>query len=166
MEQHKVRPTIMIVDDSEEDQMIMESILAKEYSLKIFSQSQEALDFALSNPPDLILLDVMMPDLDGYEFCLKIRSNPKLEFIPVIFITSKNDDEDERRGFASGGSDFISKPINAPTFLARINTHLKIKLAIDYLKSEKAGSNSGEHSISTDLVKIIKTLCDNPFLKI
>ena len=160
------RPIVMIVDDAEEDLMIMESILAKDYTLKPFSHSQEALDYAISSPPDLILLDVMMPDIDGYEFCRQIKSNTRLLNIPVIFITSKNDYEDEEKGFLSGGSDFINKPINAPIFLARVNTHLKIKLAIDYLKNENSRLFSDKEQSSSELIKIIKTLCDNPFFKI
>jgi putative two-component system response regulator len=160
------RPTVIVVDDGEENLMIMESILAKEFKLKLFSKSQQVLDFALTTPPDLILLDVMMPDIDGYEICRQLKLNPKLVDIPVIFITSKSDYEDEERGFSVGGSDFINKPIHAPILLARVKTHLKIKLAIDYLKNENARLQSGVKHSSSELVKIIKTLCDNPFLKV
>lgn len=155
----------MVVDDSEDDLMIIESILSKQYNLKLFNQSKEALDFVFSTPPDLILLDVMMPNVDGYEICKQIKSISKLEDIPIIFITSKNDYEDEERGFSVGASDFINKPINAPIFLARVKTHLKIKLAIDYLKKENTRLQSGEEHSSSELIKIIKTLCDNPFIK-
>jgi putative two-component system response regulator len=160
------RPTVIVVDDAEENLMIIESILANEYNLKLFSESQQALDFALSSPPDLILLDIMMPNIDGYEICRQLKSNPKLVDIPVIFITSKSDYEDEERGFSVGASDFINKPIYAPILLARVKTHLKIKLALDYLKNENTRLESGVKRSSSELIKIIKTLCDNPFFKV
>ena len=97
-----VRPTILVVDDADENLMIMESILAKEYSLKLFNQAKDALDYAFANPPDLILLDVMMPGIDGFEACRRLKANPKLTDIPVIFITSKNEDEYEETGFSVG----------------------------------------------------------------
>src|SRR5450759_5346225 len=98
MEESVVRPTILVVDDAHENLMIMESILANDYSLKLFNESKEALDYAFANPPDLILLDIMMPKIDGYEICRRLKANPKLSDVPVIFITSKTDIEDEERG--------------------------------------------------------------------
>ena len=89
----------------------MESILSNDYSLKLFNDSSEALEYAFANPPDLILLDVMMPKIDGFEICRRLKANPKLSDVPVIFITSKTDIEDEERGFSVGASDFIHKPI-------------------------------------------------------
>ena len=90
-----IRPTILIVDDADENLMIMESILGKEYSLKLFEVAKDAIDFAFTNPPDLILLDVMMPEIDGFEVCRRLKANSKLADVPVIFITSKGEDEFE-----------------------------------------------------------------------
>jgi len=89
MEEAAVKPTVLIVDDAPENLMIMESILAKYYSLKLFNDAKKALDYAFANPPDLILLDIMMPNIDGFEACRRIKANPELVDIPVIFITSK-----------------------------------------------------------------------------
>ncbi len=165
MEESAVRPTILVVDDAPEILMIIESVLAKNYSLKLFSDSKEALDYAFANPPDLILLDIMMPNIDGLEACRRMKANPKLADIPVIFISAKNEDEYEEYGFSVGASDFIHKPINAPILLARVNTHLKIKLVMDYLRNENARLQDSKKPSSSELLKVIKTLWDNPFIK-
>src|SRR5665647_856912 len=163
MEESVVRPTILVVDDAHENLMIMESILAKDYSLKLFNESKEALDYAFANPPDLILLDIMMPNIDGFETCRRLKANPKLVDIPVIFITAKNEDEYEELGFSVGASDFIHKPINAPIVVARVKTHLKIKLVMDYLRNENARLQDSKMKSSSELIKVIKILWDNPF---
>jgi putative two-component system response regulator len=153
------------VDDAHENLMIMESILAKDYSLKLFNESKEALDYAFANPPDLILLDIMMPNIDGFETCRRLKANPKLVDIPVIFITSKNEDEYEELGFSVGASDFIHKPINAPILVARVKTHLKIKLVMDYLRNENVRLQNSKKQSSPELIKVIKMLLENPFVK-
>ena len=165
MEKMEARPTILVVDDAEDNLAIIESILENDYSLKLFSDSKVALDYAFASPPDLILLDILMPNIDGFEFCRRLKANPKLMDIPVIFITSKNEDEYEEQGFAVGASDFIHKPINAPILIARVKTHLKIKLVIDYLKNENSNLQGNKQQSTFELLKIIKVLCDNPFLK-
>ncbi len=165
MGESDVRPTILAVDDASENLMIMESILAKDYSLKLFSESKKALDYAFANPPDLILLDIMMPNIDGFETCRRLKANPKLADIPVIFITSKHEDEYEEQGFSVGASDFIHKPINAPILIARVKTHLKIKLVMDYLRNENARLQDSKTQSSPELMKVIKMLLDNPFVK-
>ena len=136
MEDPKSHPSILVVDDAADNLMIMESILSKDYSLKMFSDSAQALEYAFASPPDLILLDVMMPQIDGFEICRRLKADPRLEDVPVIFITSKTDVEDEERGFSVGASDFIHKPISAPIVSARVKTHIKIKFLLDFLKAE------------------------------
>jgi putative two-component system response regulator len=165
MEESAVRPTIMVVDDAPENLMIMEAILTKYFSLKLFNDAKEALDYAFANPPDLILLDIMMPNIDGFETCRRLKANPKLVDIPVIFITSKNEDEYEEMGFSVGASDFIHKPINAPILVARVKTHLKIKLVMDYLRNENVRLQNSKKQSSSELIKVIKILWDNPFVK-
>ena len=165
MEENKKQPRILVVDDAPENLMIMEAILAKYYSLKLFSDSKEALDYAFANPPDLILLDIMMPNIDGFETCRRLKANPKLVDIPVIFITSKNEDEYEELGFSVGASDFIHKPINAPILVARVKTHLKIKLVMDYLRNENVRLQNSKKQSSPELIKVIKMLLENPFVK-
>lgn len=147
MKDTKNHPKILVVDDAPENLMILESVLSKDYSLKMFSDSGEALVYAFANPPDLILLDVMMPKTDGFEFCRRLKANQKFADVPVIFITSKTDIEYEERGFSVGASDFIHKPISAPIVKARVKTHIKIKFMLDFLKSENTNlQKNAEHS--------------------
>ena len=154
MEESDVRPTILAVDDAPENLMIMESILAKYYSLKSFNDSSKALDYAFANPPDLILLDIMMPKIDGFEICRRLKADARLSDVPVIFITSKTDIEDEERGFSVGASDFIHKPISAPIVAARVKTHIKIKFMLDYLRYENTHLQKSAEDTSTELATL------------
>lgn len=154
MEATKKKPKILVVDDAPENLMIMESILSKDYSLKLFNDSKEALEYAFSNPPDLILLDVMMPKIDGFEFCRQLKANTKVSDVPVIFITSKTDIEDEERGFSVGASDFIHKPISAPIVAARVKTHIKVKFMLDYLKYENTHLQKNAENSSSELATL------------
>jgi putative two-component system response regulator len=165
MEKPEVRPTIMVVDDADENLMILEAILTEFYTLKLFNDAKVALDYAFANPPDLIMLDVMMPDIDGFECCRRLKENQKLSDIPVIFITSKNEDEYEELGFSVGASDFIHKPINAPIVVARVKTHLKIKFMMDYLRNENTRLQKNASNSSDELVSITKLLWGSPFIK-
>ncbi len=159
------RPTVMVVDDTDINLMIMESMLAEEYSVKLFNQAKVALDYAIVNPPDLILLDIMMPDMDGFETCRRLKGNAKLADVPVIFITAKNEDEYEELGFSVGASDFIHKPVNAPILLARVKTHLKIKLVMDYMRNENARLQGKAKLSSSELMDVIKILWGSSFVK-
>lgn len=160
-----VRPTVMIVDDADENLMIMESILAKEYSLKLFENANEAIDYAMANPPDLILLDVMMPEIDGFEACRRLKANAKLADVPMIFITSKDEDEFEELGFTVGASDYIQKPVNAAILKARVKTHLKIKLVMDYLRNENSRLQSSAKQSSSELAEVTRMLWGGSFYK-
>ena len=126
-----VRPSVLVVDDAPENLMIIKEILANDYLLKFFNNANTALDYAFAYPPDLILLDVMMPEMDGFEFCRQLKVNQKLAEVPVIFITAKSDAQSEELGFSVGASDFIHKPISAPVVAARVKTHLKIKYMLN-----------------------------------
>ncbi len=155
MEVSAVRPVVLVVDDAPENLMVMVAILADDYTLKLVSNAREALDFAFATPPDLILLDVMMPGIDGYDSCRLLKADPRLFDVPIIFITSKNSVEDEELGFSVGASDFIHKPISAPVVAARVKTHLKIKFMLDYLKHENSRlqENVGETSAELAYLK-------------
>jgi putative two-component system response regulator len=160
-----VRPTIVVIDDAEEMLMIMESILSKEYAVKTFSEAKEAIDYAFATPPDLFLLDVMMPGIDGFETCRQLKANPKLRDVPVIFLTSKNEDEYEEKGFSVGASDFIHKPINAPLVNARVKTHLKIKFVMDYMRNENLRLKENAKQASSELSEVTKMLWGSPHYK-
>jgi cyclic di-GMP phosphodiesterase len=165
MVETKKHPRILVVDDAPENLMVLESILAKDYSLKTFSDSSEALEYAIANPPDLILLDIMMPKIDGFEFCRRLKAKTSLTDVPVIFITAKTDVEDEERGFSVGASDFIHKPISAPIVSARVKTHIKIKFMLDYLRYENTHlQKNAEHS-SAELATLREFVWGNVFGK-
>jgi putative two-component system response regulator len=165
MEENKKHPRILVVDDAPENLMVMESILSNDYSLKLFNDSSEALEYAFANPPDLILLDVMMPKIDGFEICRRLKANPKLSDVPVIFITSKTDIEDEERGFSVGASDFIHKPISAPIVTARVKTHIKIKFMLDFLKFENTHLQKNAENSSSELATLKEFVWGSPFIK-
>jgi putative two-component system response regulator len=126
--------TILVVDDSPDNIILMSRLLKDHYRTKIATNGEKALKIASSDdPPDLILLDVMMPYMDGYEVCQELKKNPKTSRIPVIFLTAKTDIEDEKRGFEVGAVDYITKPVSAPLLLARVKTHLLLKDSRDFL---------------------------------
>ncbi|HOB69645.1 MAG TPA: two-component system response regulator, partial [Syntrophorhabdaceae bacterium] len=126
--------TILVVDDSPDNIILMSRLLKDHYRTKIATNGEKALKIASSDdPPDLILLDVMMPYMDGYEVCQELKKNPKTSRIPVIFLTAKTDIEDEKRGFEVGAVDYITKPVSAPLVLARVKTHLLLKDSRDFL---------------------------------
>jgi two-component system, sensor histidine kinase and response regulator len=119
--------TILVVDDLPENLDIVGELL-KGYKQKVATNGAKALKIAASDsPPNLILLDVMMPEMDGLEVCEKLKSDPLTKDIPVIFITAKNQPEDILKGFKAGGVDYVTKPFNPPELLARVQTHLKLR---------------------------------------
>lgn len=131
------RPTILIVDDSPDSIALLSAMLKSEYRVKVAITGREALDVALGDrPPDLILLDVVMPEMDGYETCRRLKRNPASAGIPVIFLTAKADVSDEERGFDLGAEDYITKPPSPPIVRARIRTHLRLKASRDFLEDK------------------------------
>ena len=132
------KPTILIVDDTPENIAILSMLLSTSYRVKVATNGEKALAVAAQEMPDLILLDVMMPVLDGYEACRRLKADPALAEIPVIFLTGKTETDDEKRGFELGAVDYITKPISPPIVLARIKTHLSLKQARDFLKDKNA----------------------------
>jgi putative two-component system response regulator len=133
------KATVLIVDDAPENIALMSSLLRGTYRTKIAIDGEKALQIVLSDDSvDLILLDIMMPGIDGYEVCRRLKANPKSADIPVIFLTAKTDIEDEQKGFELGAVDFITKPVSPPVVTARVRTHLQLKSARDFLadKSE------------------------------
>jgi len=124
----KNKSLVLVVDDIPENIDNLGSILAKDYNIKVALNGKKALMIARSeHRPDIILLDIMMPGMDGYEVCRELKTDPKTESIPIIFVTGKTDEEDEARGFAIGAVDYITKPYNPPIVLARIKTQLSLK---------------------------------------
>ncbi|KAF0221628.1 MAG: putative two-component system response [Rhodospirillaceae bacterium] len=131
------RLTILVVDDTPDNLAVLSSLLKDDYRVKVASSGEKALKVAAAaNPPDLILLDIMMPGLDGYDVCQRLKLNPATRDIPVIFLTAKSDVDSERRGLELGAVDYITKPISPPIVLARVRTHLELKAASDFLRDK------------------------------
>lgn len=135
---HEVaKPTILVVDDTPENLSLMQALLKDHYRVKGANNGERGLQIAMSEtPPDLILLDIMMPGMDGYEVCSRLKMEPHTQDIPVIFLTARSDVEDEERGFALGAVDYITKPVSPPIVLARLRTHLTLKATADFLRDK------------------------------
>jgi signal transduction histidine kinase len=119
------KPTILVVDDISDNLVLMINLLKDTYQVIVANSGAKALRIATSDfPPDLILLDIMMPKMDGHEVCIQLKLNPKTINIPVIFLTAKTDVADEKKGLDLGAVDYITKPISPPIMLARIKIHL------------------------------------------
>ena len=128
------KPTILVVDDTPDNLTLVSNLLKKDYRVRVAISGEKALKIAFSEaPPDLILLDVMMPVMDGYEVCQQLRNNHATSHIPIIFLTAKSEVEDERKGLSLGASDYITKPISPPILEARVRTHLLAKAYADFL---------------------------------
>ncbi|MGE4318453.1 MAG: diguanylate cyclase [Deferribacterales bacterium] len=127
---------ILVVDDNPQNLKVLGNILKEntKYGLAFAMNGYEALEFINSNTPDMILLDIMMPEMDGYEVCQKIKSDPDTANIPVIFITAKTEPEDIVKGFKAGGVDYVTKPFHEAELLMRIHTHLELKMSRDLLE--------------------------------
>lgn len=133
------RPTVLVVDDTPDNLSLMSALLKDRYKTKIATNGEKALKIATADPaPDLILLDIMMPGMDGYEVCRRLKAEPASADIPVIFLTAKAETEDEQHGFELGAVDYITKPISPPIVLARVNTHLQLKRVRDFLQDQNA----------------------------
>ncbi len=128
------RPTILVVDDSPTNLSLLSNLLKEKYRVKVANNGIKALELAAVTPPDLVLLDIMMPDLDGYEVCRRLKAANLTRLVPVIFLTAKTEIEDEELGFSVGAVDFIHKPFSPPIVLARVMTHLEIKSLHDSLR--------------------------------
>ncbi|WP_136515389.1 ATP-binding response regulator [Geomonas edaphica] len=137
MNSKKERPTVLIVDDTPDNLAFMGQLLKDDYQVRVATNGAKALQIASNTRPlDVILLDIMMPELDGYEVCRLLKSNPATREIPVIFLTAKSDPESERRGLELGAADYITKPISPPIVLARIKTQLNLKAAADFMRNK------------------------------
>ncbi len=131
------KKTILIVDDTPANVSLLNNILKDRYKTKIATNGEKALKLAASDPaPDLVLLDVMMPEMDGYEVCERLKSDDVTQDIPVVFLTAKVAVEDETKGLSLGAVDYITKPISPPIVLERVKNHLALKEARDLLKNQ------------------------------
>ncbi|MEO2279878.1 two-component system response regulator [Pseudoalteromonas pernae] len=131
-----MKPTVLVVDDTPDNIAVLMSVLKDDYRVKAALDGETALGIATSSEkPDIILLDIMMPNMDGYEVCKRLKSDPTTTKIPVIFVTSKSEVEDEERGFELGAIDYITKPISPPLVKARVKTHLSLHNQAQHLEA-------------------------------
>ncbi len=130
--------TVLVVDDTPANLTLLAQVLSPDYRVQLAVSGAKALEICRRQPPDLIVLDVMMPVLDGYEVCRRLKADPATRRVPVIFLTALTRPEDESAGFEVGGADFIHKPFNPATVRARVRTHLQLKLAEDHLLHHNA----------------------------
>lgn len=129
------RPMLLIVDDQSSDLQLLNAMFKDEYEVCLATSGQEALAFCQDRLPDLILLDVVMPDMGGYAVCQRLKSDALTQNIPVIFVTARGDPAEEALGLDVGGVDFISKPFHVRAVQARVRGHLTLKYQSDMLRS-------------------------------
>lgn len=121
------KQTVLVVDDTPENIQILNGVLRSHFKVKAAPNGEKALKIAQSeSQPDIILLDIMMPEMDGYEVCRELKSNPTTAKIPIIFVTAMSEVEDEKKGLDMGAVDYITKPISPAIVLARVRTHLAL----------------------------------------
>jgi putative two-component system response regulator len=131
------KATVLVVDDTPDNLSLMSGLLKDDYKVKVANGGEKALKIAQSeNPPDLILLDIMMPGMDGYQVCEHLKNNPATRDIPVIFLTAKVEVEDEKRGLELGAVDYLTKPVSPPIVMARVRNHLALKAQSDFLRDK------------------------------
>jgi diguanylate cyclase (GGDEF)-like protein len=129
------RARILAIDDTPANLMTLGAVLAQDFDLQIATSGVAGLELARETSPDLILLDIMMPEMDGYEVCRHLQADPRTRDIPIIFVTALNSPEEETRGLEAGAVDYISKPVNPVVVRARVRTHLTLKHQADLLRS-------------------------------
>jgi diguanylate cyclase (GGDEF)-like protein len=131
----RAKPFLLLVDDQPSAMLQLNDIFKHDFEIFMTTDGTRALELCLTVCPDLILLDVMMPSIDGYQLCEQIKAIPNLNHIPIIFITASDDASGEVKGFNSGAVDYVHKPIDSKIALARVKNQLSLKLQADKLRS-------------------------------
>lgn len=130
------KQTVLAIDDVPANLKLLGEILAPEYRFLVATSGAQGLDIASAKQPDLILLDVMMPEMDGYEVCARLKANPLTQSIPVIFITALKEETDEEKGLEIGAIDYVTKPFSPSIVRIRVRNHLELKKYHDLLESQ------------------------------
>lgn len=146
-----IQHTLLVVDDTPANLTVLTHLLRDTYRIKVANSGVRALELVNTAPPDLILLDVSMPEMDGYEVCRRLKANPKTAHVPVIFLTARTEIQDEEAGFAVGAVDFIHKPVSPGIVRARIKTHLDVKAWHDFLADRNAGLSTAVSQQLSDI---------------
>jgi len=131
------KAAVLVVDDTPSNLSLIAGLLKDQYTVRVANDGEKGLQLARSeNRPDLILLDVMMPEMSGYEVCKQLKSDPATQDIPIVFLTALAEAEDEKRGLELGAVDYITKPVSPPILLARVKTQLQVKAVTDFLRDK------------------------------
>jgi len=142
MDNVEEKKTVLVVDDAAANLQVVNSILRDDYKIRIATSGAKALELVKVKPlPDLILLDVMMPEMDGYEVCGHLKATKETQDIPVIFLTGKIEAQDETKGFEAGAVDYIHKPFSPSVVKARVHTHLVLREASEQLAQQLISIN-------------------------
>ena len=156
------KPKVLIVDDTPENIQVLMETLKDKYTIVAAINGEKALKMAVAEPrPDLILLDIMMPGMDGYEVCRRLKADEHMQHIPIIFVTAKTEVEDETLGFELGAMDYITKPFSIPVVKARVKAHLELKILRDLEARHRAkletvlGMLNSELAEAADYVKFL-----------
>ena len=128
------KPRLLVVDDQPINIQVMHQIFAGEYQVFMATSGQQAINLCRTNPPDLVLLDIVMPQMDGYEVCRQLKADPTTRDIPVIFVTAHTETDQETQGLELGAVDFITKPVVPAVVKARVRTHVTLKQQGDLLR--------------------------------
>ncbi len=128
------KPRLLLIDDQPTNIQVLYRVFADDYQVFMATSGAQALQTARQEDPDVILLDVMMPDMDGYEVCQQLKQDGATRDIPILFVTAHHEAQEETRGLSVGAVDFITKPINPAVVRARVHTHLTLKRQTDALK--------------------------------
>jgi signal transduction histidine kinase len=156
-------PKILIIDDIASNIQVVANLLKKNnYNISYAQSGKAGIERALQINFDLILLDIMMPEMDGYEVCLKLKSNIRTKDIPIIFLTAKTTEDSLKRGFECGAVDFISKPFKANELLARVSTHIQLKIVREILSETNLNLQKANQD-KDKLLSIIAHDLSNPF---
>lgn len=131
------RPRVLVIDDEPSNLAVASRVLGREFDVRVANSGERGIAVAHGYSPQAIVLDVVMPGMDGYETCLHLRQLPGMADVPILFLTARSSVEDEELGFSAGAVDYIHKPISPPLLLARVRTHLRLQTALLSLKTEK-----------------------------
>lgn len=150
---------ILVVDDNHENLKVVGNLLQeKNFKIAVATDGLSALKILEDVKIDLILLDILMPGMDGFEVCKRLKDKPETKEIPVIFLTARNDTEDIVKGFQIGGVDYITKPVNKEELFARVNSHIQLKVARDLIAERESDAIKTRDQYIRTLYGLSKTL--------
>ncbi len=159
MKLNEERATIVIVDDKEDNlEMLTHMLSDRGYIVKAVDNGQDAVDMIRHTPPDIILLDIMMPDMDGYDVCRILKADENTQNIPIIFITALNAANDKIAALTVGGADYITKPFHFEEVLVRVNTHLALNRTNKRLQEQVAELDAFTHTVAHNLKNPLNTV--------